>query len=75
MEERGAREWDGLGEEGLEGGGMSMMCGIREKEGGGDGDAGGQVTMDDAEGVGLLGGGKRLRGGAERENIGSGRPW
>lgn len=74
MEERGARERDCPGEEGLEGGGMRMVGGVRKYEGCGNGDAEWQVAMDDGEGVGLLGGGKGLRGGTEGEDIGGWPP-
>lgn len=58
-----------MGKERFEGGGMARVGGVGKDEGGGDGYAQGQVAMDDGEGVGFLGVGKRMCGGAERKDI------
>lgn len=73
MEERGARKRGRLVKEGSEGGGMAAVIGVGKDEGGGNRDAGGEEAVEDSEGVRSPGGGKRLCGGAEGEDVG-GRP-
>lgn len=56
MEERGARKWGCLMEEGSEGGGMTAVVGVGKDEGGGDRDTGGEEAVEDGKGVRSLGG-------------------
>lgn len=49
---------------------MTVVGGVGKDEGCGDGDAGGEEAVEDGKGVSSVGGGKRLCGSAEGEDVG-----